>query len=336
MAKISIVIPVYNAEKYLRLCLDSLLNQTLDDFEIICVDDCSTDSSSDILAEYTKLDTRIRVITNEENRGQGYSRNKGIEYAQGEYIGFVDADDKVENNYFEYLYNRAKSNNADMACARIVYDFEKKKNRRSGDWVRFGIIDGSVLTSIDDKLARVYQNCSVAAYKSIYKTDFIKSNNINFLSGYYHEDQYFNIKAYYFANKVVLENYDSPIYFYKVHANSSMNLNKNSKKYKKSKFDQFIVMREILKFLHEQKVGQDVIDLIMGDFKLIIMEKINDLEAKYISEYISEAKNFKFDDKFKRKLDVYRFLGLLNIIKPVKKISKKLKILKNVLFNGEL
>ena len=334
MAKISVIIPVYNVEKYLKECLDSLLIQTLKDIEIICIDDCSTDSSPVILAEYAKRDSRIRVFRNEENRGQGYSRNKGIEYAQGEYIGFVDADDEIENNYFEYLYNRAKSNDADMACARIVYDFLKKKNRRSGDWVRLGIMDGSVLTSVDDKLTRVYQNCSTSSSKHIYRADFIKNNNINFLAGYYHEDQYFNIKAYYFANKVVLEKYDSPVYLYKVHNNSSMNLNKNSEKYKRSKFDQFIVMRKILQFLDEKKVSQSVIDAIMEDFKTIVLNCVSEIDVRYLSEYIRTACTFQFDNRFKKRLKKFRIIRLLNIVKPKGKLGSKLKKLKN-LFKGE-
>ena len=114
--KVSVVVPVYNAEKYLKRCLDSLRKQTLNDIEIICVNDGSTDGSGKILAEYAAHDKRIKVIT-QENQYIGAARNRGIEAARGEYIGFVDSDDWVSFNYFEDLYNAAMKYNTDVAIA---------------------------------------------------------------------------------------------------------------------------------------------------------------------------------------------------------------------------
>ena len=114
--KVSVVVPVYNAEKYLERCLDSLRKQTLKEIEIICVNDGSTDGSGEILAEYAAHDKRIKVIT-QENQYIGAARNRGIEAARGEYIGFVDNDDWVSLNYFEDLYNAAKKYNTDIAIA---------------------------------------------------------------------------------------------------------------------------------------------------------------------------------------------------------------------------
>lgn len=100
MTKVSIIVPVYNVEKYLKRCLDSLVNQTLKDIEIICVNDGSTDGSLAILDEYVRNDDRI-VVINQENSGQSVARNRGIDVAKGEYIGFVDSDDWVSEDYLK-------------------------------------------------------------------------------------------------------------------------------------------------------------------------------------------------------------------------------------------
>ena len=111
MIKVSIIIPVYNNGKYLRTCLDSLVNQTLKDIEIIAVDDNSSDNSLLILMEYAKKYHNIRVYHNRKNLGQGATRNIGLEYAKGEYIGFVDSDDYVRYNMYEDMYKAVLNNN---------------------------------------------------------------------------------------------------------------------------------------------------------------------------------------------------------------------------------
>lgn len=112
--KISIIVPVYNVEKYLSKCLNSLINQTLAELEILCVNDGSTDNSAKILADFAKMDSRIKVFF-QENSGQSAARNLAIERATGEYLGFVDSDDWVDLDYFEKLYNTAKKYDCDIA-----------------------------------------------------------------------------------------------------------------------------------------------------------------------------------------------------------------------------
>ena len=90
---ISVIVPVYNVEDYLHVCINSILNQTYQDFEIICVDDASTDSSLEILEYFSLKDSRVKVLKNDSNKGPGYSRNRGLDVAKGEYVSFLDADD---------------------------------------------------------------------------------------------------------------------------------------------------------------------------------------------------------------------------------------------------
>ena len=115
--KVSIIMPIYNASRYLEPAIDSILAQTLPEIEVICVDDGSTDKSLEILKEYQKNDDRIRIVT-QTNAGPAHARNNGIRRARGKYIAFLDADDFVEPTFIEDLYNTAKQDNLDIAiCA---------------------------------------------------------------------------------------------------------------------------------------------------------------------------------------------------------------------------
>lgn len=118
---VSVIVPVYNGERYLSACLDSLIRQTLHAIEIIVVDDCSTDKTPNILQEYAKKDERIHVIRNETNLRQGLSRNKALATARGEYVGFVDSDDWVDASYFEQLYLAATREHASIAKAEALW-----------------------------------------------------------------------------------------------------------------------------------------------------------------------------------------------------------------------
>ena len=116
MTKVSVIVPIYNAEKFLHTSLNSILNQTLKDIEVICVNDGSTDKSLEILKQYAAQDDRI-VIIDQENKGAGYSRNVGLEIAKGKYLSFLDADDRFEKTMLEKAYNTAEKNSADI----VVY-----------------------------------------------------------------------------------------------------------------------------------------------------------------------------------------------------------------------
>ena len=126
MPKVSIIVPVYNVEKYLCQCLESLVHQTLTDIEIICVNDGSTDNSLGILNKYAQLDSRIKVFS-QKNQGVSSARNLGLEKVNGEYITFVDSDDWIELNACEILYNTAQERNTDiLLCSYYNYDNNRK------------------------------------------------------------------------------------------------------------------------------------------------------------------------------------------------------------------
>ena len=143
--KVSIIVPVYNVEKYLSKCLNSLINQTLREIEILCVDDGSTDNSSKILENFVQKDCRVKVFS-QKNSGQSVARNVAIEHASGEYLGFVDSDDWVDLDYFEKLYSAAKKYNCDIACA----GFKRCKRFRSP--IKKAYKETKVYSNINDKV----------------------------------------------------------------------------------------------------------------------------------------------------------------------------------------
>lgn len=120
--KISVIIPIYNSEKFLRQCLDSVLNQTLQDIEVICVNDGSIDKSSSILEEYAEMDKRIKVI-DQKNQGLSEARNSGLKIARGRYISFLDSDDWIENDMYECMYHKGLENDLDVVMCTYVKEF---------------------------------------------------------------------------------------------------------------------------------------------------------------------------------------------------------------------
>ncbi|WP_295722607.1 glycosyltransferase family 2 protein [uncultured Methanobrevibacter sp.] len=123
--KISIIVPVYNTANYLEECLDSLVNQSLEDIEIICIDDKSEDNSPEILEKYASKDNRIKVILNKENTGQAIARNIALKSVKGEYIAFMDSDDKIDLDGYEKVLNFCEKNFLDMVLFNVVR-FDKK------------------------------------------------------------------------------------------------------------------------------------------------------------------------------------------------------------------
>ena len=181
MPKVSVIIPVYNVEKYLRQCLDSIVNQTLHDIEIICVDDSSTDSSYTILQEYAKKDNRI-VILQQQNTGAGAARNMGIDVAQGEYVHFLDADDYLLNDAYEKLYQTAKLYNVDFVKAK-AYCFDNNTGEQVSDpYYELQILQKNEFNHVYCFLDIPEKFCKVAVvpWNGIYKRSFLLEHDIKF------------------------------------------------------------------------------------------------------------------------------------------------------------
>ena len=166
---VSVIVPVYNVDKYLSNCLESLVNQTFRDIEIICINDCSTDKSLAILKQYASKDKRIRIINLEKNGGVSNARNIGIAQSKGEYLSFIDSDDTVDLDFFEKLSVKAKISNADIVKANI----------------RECLINGKMQFDIfktNEKIRNLKGRLFFFTYFycAIYKKSMIRKNHISF------------------------------------------------------------------------------------------------------------------------------------------------------------
>ncbi len=209
MVKISVIIPVYNCAQLLAKCLDSVCGQTLRDLEIVCVNDASTDNSLAILQEYATKDQRIKLINFSENKGAAVARNIAIDNALGEYLGFVDADDFIDRNFYEKLYEVAQKNDSEVVKANIALYCPKEEKITYGSWI-----------DINYKVKKHQAHFCFSFTSAIFKTAIIKENSVNFLQGLNHfEDPYFTIKAVLFYKK--LQVIEDVFYYYVENSESS-------------------------------------------------------------------------------------------------------------------
>lgn len=199
MPKISVIIPIYNVEKYLKQCLNSVINQTLKDIEIICINDGSTDNSLKILKEYSN-DTRIFII-DKENEGVSVARNIGIDKSIGTYLCFLDADDWLEPHILENSLNKIIKQQADIICFGIKEHYKNyTKIRDDFEFIRQHYNKKTLTNDIT-------KNFLINACAKLYKTDFIKTNSIYFMNNLKTmEDGIFNLHCFYKNPKYSLLN----------------------------------------------------------------------------------------------------------------------------------
>lgn len=245
---VSLLIAVYNTETYLERCLDSLLNQSLANIEIIAVNDGSTDQSPDILETYQKRDERIRVI-HQQNRGLGAVRNKGIEAARGEFIAFIDADDWVEPDYCLHMYEKAKAHQADLVICEYAAEF--------ADTGKTAV--STIASAYEGRPKQLYLKdlfegrVSGFSWNKLYKRTMIEQHRLRFplRDELEHvEDQYFSLRAHVFAGAVSYV--DQPLYHYRIHLTSIV------QSYQKKLFDSGLVLYRLNEaFLRENGCLQE-------------------------------------------------------------------------------
>ena len=195
--KVSVIVPVYNVEKYLPRCLDSLIDQTYNNYEIICINDCSPDNSADILARYSEQYPQlISHFTNKENLGLGRTREKALSIATGEYVLFVESDDYVKPDYIETYVRGLDDNKYDIVVGGFIRDVEGKLSEH--------IMSDSVWSST---------TYAIACAKLI-RLDFIKDNDLEFTSVSCGEDIYFSMCAFYCGAKVKVLDYAGYYYYF--------------------------------------------------------------------------------------------------------------------------
>ena len=221
MPKVSIILPVYNVEKYLSQCLDSIVNQTLKDFECICVNDGSPDNSLAILQKYAQKDKRFKIIS-QENKGLSVARNVGMSNVSTKYLVFVDSDDWLDKNYLQVLYENAKQTDSDIVACNYTKYYEKENNFVPD------ILPQERKVSINDmlslKISKGYAQPTI--WSKIFRTDLLKKNNINFFENRFAcEDSPFVALSFIYLKKITY--IEDILYFYRKAVKDSATSNKD-------------------------------------------------------------------------------------------------------------
>ena len=189
--EVTVIVPVYNSEKYIKKCIESILNQTFKKFELLIINDGSKDNSQKIIEEYQKKDPERIVIVNQENKGVSRTRNEAIKMANGKYLMFIDNDDYIDKDYIETFVNAIKENDLDVVLGGYRRPNEEGKvikelHLKDEEWSKFMIF---------------------APWAKIYKKEYLINNDITFLPVNIGEDVYFNIQAMFLSEKIKIIDY---------------------------------------------------------------------------------------------------------------------------------
>ncbi|MBO0958844.1 glycosyltransferase, partial [Neobacillus sp. MM2021_6] len=234
--EISIIVPVYNIEHYLRECVDSILSQTFTNFEVILVNDGSSDNSGDICKEYAKLDGRVKVI-NQINKGVSAARNAGIKIAQGAYIGFVDGDDYIDNKMYQELYSLCEESKSDISICKLGREINGKLINKSQDCFKKEMDNKEAMRELFKGVLYRFSLCNKLFRRKCFE-------DIHFPEGRIHEDLSTTYKLFANANKAVYTNNIG--YIYVKRENSILTTRFNEKR-----LDAFKGWDEILEFMNE-------------------------------------------------------------------------------------
>lgn len=225
---VSIIIPVFNADTYLRQCLDSAINQTLKNIEIICINDCSDDDSLSILQEYAQKDSRITVVSNFQKSGAGFCRNKGIRMAKGKFLHFMDADDFIQPEAMELAVFRAESTNADI----VIFDVNVISDKKYNEF--YFCKDGYFNTATPDTFDYKYLKDKMLTalwniWNKLYRTEFVKKNNIEYQNTRVANDIAFHVHTTIKAERITY--IKNKFYNYRFAVPNSITFNNNNKRY---------------------------------------------------------------------------------------------------------
>ena len=306
MIAISIIVPVYNVEKYLERCLDSIINQTQNDLEIILVDDGSTDNSGNICDKYAIKDKRIKVI-HKENKGLADARNCGLDLAQGECVSFIDGDDFIHPQMMEILYNNINNNNADIASCEFkkVYEYNKKEIASNTREIITREYDN--IQALENYFGeyRDKKEMQIVVWNKIYRRELF--DNIKFPYDKLYEDGYVTYKLLYKSKKII-HIYEELYYYFQ--REGSLIRSEFSLKVLRSYDDR----REIFNFLYNKvpsinrKSAEGYINKYFTLYKQIISSNTNDEE---ILLYKDKIKNdLKQDKKLLLKSGINNLLKL--------------------------
>lgn len=330
MSKVSVIVPVYNVENYLAAALDSIISQTVKDIEIICINDGSVDSSAEILEKYALFDKRIKII-NQENNGPSSARNTGIKEAKGEYIAFVDSDDRVSPLMIERLYEKALATEADFVyCNVIWYNCKTRK---------YFCVQNGVSETVEKDFpedffteesvnAPLYFEIPCSAWNKLYKTEFLKTNNILFKEDVIFEDVPFFTEVYLKADRIGFDK--EKYYIYSANRPESI-VSEGDRRY----FDAFKIIEICRQLFHDENKWEkyktfwlihEIKTLLIDLYKIqpeLQEEFFNKIKLRYEAFYFQE-----YDMSILAKTQVFGFLTelLKSDFETFKVLLKKLEM----------
>lgn len=273
---ISIIIPIYNVEDYIQECLDSILNQTYKNLQIIIVDDGSTDNSLKIVETYKSKFNNI-IILSQKNKGVSEARNLAFKYIQGEYVMYIDSDDFLQKNMMEILFDEAKKHDADITICEyyVYYDKDTNKNFIQRYNVNFGVPYDKFY------IMNMMLNFKLQGqlWHKLFKTKLLKTNNFQFEPGRYIQDIFPVFKMVSKSENIIF--IDKPLYFYRQRETSTVH-----KKGMKIADDYYFAMKSIIKYINNNNIHIDIESL--NRFKAIVL-------SNFIEYYTSADKNNNYN-----------------------------------------
>lgn len=308
MIKISVIVPIYNMEKYLKKCLDSLVNQTLNEIEIIAINDGSTDNSISILNEYSKKYKNIRLFNN-ENQGISKARNFGIEKAKGKYIAFVDSDDYVETNMLEIMYNKAISDDLDIVVCDYYNYYEN-----TGKIEEFKIVDFEN-TNIKNNRKLLFQ-INPSPWNKIYKKSLFNDKEYRFPIGIKYEDLGYIPILLSKAKKIGKVNV--PLNYYLIRGNSETTT------MDKRVFDIYKILDILYKYFEKEKINnsEEVEFLFISKLTMYNLQQRINTDKECANNFIDRS--FEYLDSKYPNWKKNKYFIKVNKIKVLIKANKML------------
>ena len=299
MEKVSIIVPIYNVEKYLSKCIESIINQTYTNLEIILINDGSPDDSLKICKKYQKMDKRISII-DKKNGGVSSARNAGIDASSGEYLIFVDSDDWLELDAVEYMVSLVKENNCDFGISKNCYKFEDECQVEEDN---ITILNASETTAL-----LLSTRVEIGCWNKIYKKSLLVKNKLKF-----DENQFFG-EGLFFITNVSQKTKKTAVGEKKVYHYRQDNIVSATKKYK---YKNYVNGEKSLDLIYEHLIKRDQIVLN----QLYIHYCLFYCNAIYSTIINNQQKNYKKDIKYWRKRGIYFYKKICNC----KELTKKRK-----------
>lgn len=286
---VSIIVPTYNVKHYIRECIESILNQTYKNIEIIIVNDGSTDNSMTMINDYVTSINKIKVI-NQENQGLSAARNSGIERAKGKYIAMIDSDDKIKPDFIKNLVKTAMQTNADI----VRGSFRDFQGNIPTGWIADFITNPNSGPQVLDQFLN--QNTSFVVWSSLYSREFLNNNNLRFTPGILLEDGDFTCRAYMAANIVITTQYTD--YMYRIRPGSILTSN-NAK--------------------HMSESENLIIDKFLTMISSVQSQKSKQILTKAVYAFMRDWTRILSKNKVKLNKNMNSFTPALNAIKPLVK-----------------